>query len=194
MRIDDTVTIKEFLDNIYKRYANFSQEKIDLTIRVHNYTLAYPIMYAIPVWIKAQKILELGIGSNAISTYIFLEALKVTGGKLISCDKAYNQESYPDFDKNIWTCKNCDDMTLDYPASEFDIVMIDTDHEKEHTKKELEKFVPCLKSGGFLYMHDTDQQQVKEAVLWFLETHTDLELFYHEFAKAKPQITIYRKL
>jgi len=196
MRINDSLSIATYLQEIFQRYANFKKEKIETMDTIINYTLAYPVMYAIPVWIKAQKILELGIGSNALSTYIFYEALKITGGKLISVDidPSLNYEKFPEFDKNIWTCMNCNDMILDFSQSEFDIIMIDTDHELNHTIQEMERFVPSLKSGGFLYMHDTDQDQVRRAVDYFISTHTDLELFYREPVKAKPEITIFKKL
>ena len=55
--------------------------------------------------------------------------------------------------------------------SAWDLVMIDTSHEYEHTKDELNAWIPRLNPGGYVWLHDyIGYDGVKKAVDEFVET------------------------
>ena len=49
-------------------------------------------------------------------------------------------------------------IELNFILDEIDILFIDTVHTFGHTKKELEKFIPLMNSGGIIIMHDTNNK------------------------------------
>ena len=194
----EKITLEEHFVSLYDAYASFKQERIDGMIAVSNFTKCYKLMYGIPVGIRAKWILELGVGSNAFSTYIFLEALKVTDGKLISIDinPSYGYGNHPEYDRNRWNFV-CADSTnyssVGIDKGGFDILMIDSSHQIEYTRKELDKYVPLLRMNGFLYVHDTNEDGVRIPLLEFMQNNPNaLQPFYVEDAPA--QMTILRKI
>ena len=157
---------------------------------------SFQLVYQLCLMINAKRILELGLGSEGLSTYIFIQALRETGGKLITVEKReefnYNYGHFNTYDRNIWTLIHGDDleMTFDEP---FDMIMIDTDHEEGHTEKELAKYHPLLKKGGYLFLHDTELPGVINPMNRFMLNHPqEYELVYTE--NWYPQLSVLRKV
>ena len=56
---------------------------------------------------------------------------------------------------DLWSFVQGDDLTLELPVTEFDVLFIDTSHFYAHTLTELRRFVPLVKPGGTVLLHDT---------------------------------------
>jgi len=103
-------------------------------------------------------VLELGTrGGN--STAAFLAAAEQVDGHVWSVD-VVNPRT-PDWwlETGRWSLHVGDDMAA--AAAEFappvvDVLFIDTSHYYEHTLAELEAFVPRVRPGGVVLMHDTE--------------------------------------
>jgi predicted O-methyltransferase YrrM len=106
-------------------------------------------------------VLELGVRSGN-STSAFLLAVDEVRGHLWSAD--VNTPGVPGWWWSYprWTCRIGDDcnpaVAVDLPA-EVDVLFIDTSHHYEHTLNELRLYVPRVKSGGVVLMHDTELEQ-----------------------------------
>lgn len=148
------------------------------------------LMYEIPVIIRAKYILELGVGGYGISTTVFLKALEQTGGYLTSVDIDQNLkvENFPNFDRTKWSYINADDCSVKVVGA-FDIVYIDTSHQYMHTKLELYKFVPILRKGGYLFVHDTNEPEVLQALTEYMNEFSGLLEIIH-IENAIPTMTI----
>ena len=157
---------------------------------------SFQITYQICLLINAQKILELGLGSEGISTYIFIEACKSTGGKVTTVEKRtefnYDYGHFNTYDRNIWTLIHGDDMEMDF-KDQFDVIFLDTDHEEGHTDKEFAKYHPLVRTGGYLMVHDTELPGVIKPLQRFMLNH-DGEYEYSFVENWFPQLTILRKV
>lgn len=139
--------------------------------------------------LNAQHVIELGTRSG-VSTVAWLYALEKTGGKLTSIDI---DPVPPIGDYPHWVFIQSDDLNPDIVASldSADIIFIDTSHLYEQTVKELHTYLPLVKNGGVLVLHDTElampmgasfaepQYPVKKAVLEFID-ETGFEYVIHE--------------
>lgn len=128
----------------------------------------------------AKQVIELGVRSGN-STIAWLYGLEQTGGELWSVDI----DPAPPIEADRWFFIRASD--LDVAGSlpdDVDIVFIDTLHYYEHTLAELELYVPKVKPGGVVVMHDTELNQsyfppefrthefpVKSAVTEFCAAH-----------------------
>ena len=62
-----------------------------------------------------------------------------------------------------------DDLGIEIPFAEIDVLSIDTSHTYEHTLKELAKWVPKIRSGGVVLLHDTiSHPTVVSAIKYFI--------------------------
>jgi len=109
--------------------------------------------------LKAQIILELGVREGE-STKAFLEACKTTGGKVISIDI---QDCHTVSEDLNWQFIQSDDLDIGWDK-DIDLLFIDTSHDYGQTLAELEKFIPFVKRGGVILMHDTDNKEVRQAI------------------------------
>lgn len=110
---------------------------------------------------KAQVVIELGVNTGE-STVALLEAVAATGGKLYSVDiiprprteamlKSYGLTGPWEF-----TVANDLDYVKTWPKDRFaDMVFVDTSHEYQQTKAEIELYEPILRPGGIMVFHDT---------------------------------------
>jgi predicted O-methyltransferase YrrM len=98
-------------------------------------------------------VVELGVRSGN-STAAFLAAVDEHGGHVYSVDCCRPQVSW--FGHPQWTFRLGDDMTLVDDAPDCDVLFIDTSHHYRHTLAELEAFVPKVRPGGVVLMHDTE--------------------------------------
>jgi len=142
--------------------------------------LHLPKMVDLVRTLNAQHVIELGTRTG-VSTIAWLHALEATGGRLTSVD-IDERPAIGDHDR--WTFiqgDDCSDAVLDQlePA---DIVFIDTSHLYAHTVRELAAYLPLVRSGGLICLHDTELPipegapprplyPVKKAVTEFVQRH-----------------------
>jgi predicted O-methyltransferase YrrM len=60
--------------------------------------------------------------------------------------------------------------------SELDMLLVDADHSYEMVKKDLGVYVPKIKAGGLLLLHDAQEQSVQRALDEYLSRHHLLHL------------------
>lgn len=121
----------------------------------------YLTLYSIVLGMEAKNVLELGAG---FSTQTILEALKHTGGKLVTCDvrdlkDTGNPDELHSMYASSWTYLQGDTReTLQTLPTEtrFDVVLHDGSHEWRVVYKDLRKILPRIKQNGILLVHDTE--------------------------------------
>lgn len=114
-------------------------------------------------------IIELGV-RNGKSTASFLAGIAAPGGHLWSVD--VNDPVVPEEWHSLvyWHFLKADDRSEEARAwlpESCDILFIDTDHTLKGTLRELELYVPRVRPGGIVLMHDTE-----------LESDTEPSRFY----------------
>lgn len=129
--------------------------------------------------LKSETVIELGT-RGGVSTVAWLYGLE-GHGHLWSVDIS----APPKLSYDNWTFVRGDDCSpdvLDQLPSEADVVFIDTSHAYEHTLRELDLYVPRVKPGGRVLLHDTELEApdgfadgppfpVKKAVEEFCTAH-----------------------
>jgi len=121
------------------------------------------LLYEIALESKPDNILELGVGTKGQSTQIFLSALEENeNGRLFSIDINVRRSIYERIEDRFgkyWTMIIGDSHSQivynQVKDIKFDLIFIDGDHSYEGVKKDFEMYVPLLKDGGLLLMHDT---------------------------------------
>jgi len=118
------------------------------------------LLYAIPILLKAETILELGV-RQGISTIALLTACRRMKGELVSididpCEEAKQKIKALELDK-FWTFTQMDDREWLKHADDysFELIFIDTDHNYEHMMTELVQCDKCLEKNGVMLVHDT---------------------------------------
>lgn len=115
---------------------------------------------------RLSPVLELGVGPGE-STVAHCLAARDIGGRVVSVDlrDAFGVRARIGALglSDVWTFHEMDDLDLpwDEPIGHL---FIDTSHEYEHTRLELEKFEPLVRPGGFITLHDTEMAPVQRAV------------------------------
>ena len=113
-------------------------------------------LYMLTVEFNLKKILELGTRTGE-STIALLEAAKEIGGNVTSIDidpcleakKLITNTNLEDH----WNFIQGNDLSIQW-NKEIDHLFIDTSHTYEQTIAELTKFVPFVKPGGIITLHD----------------------------------------
>jgi predicted O-methyltransferase YrrM len=133
------------LSEEYQRRLGIYSDVQDCMKRYHATAAAYP----------AVAVLELGVATGN-STSAFLAAAEATGGHVWSVDLVWNPLA-PQWwkDSGYWTLFVGDDLQVQLPDRQFDVVYIDTSHTFDHTLAELHRFVPMVAPGGTVLLHDT---------------------------------------
>lgn len=129
--------------------------------------------------VKATHVIELGTRTG-VSTIAWLYALQGRG-RLTSVDI---DEQPPIGDYDHWTFIQGDDMdpAVQAQLAPAEIVFIDTSHYYDHTKAELAAYLPFVKPGGRMVLHDTQLRRpggsparplfpVRTAVVEFVTEH-----------------------
>lgn len=101
---------------------------------------------------EAKEVFEFGAG---YSSYVILEALKKTGGKLTSCDVRKDSEIGVEINNPEWNFIQNDSRHIDIEGS-FDVVLHDGSHKPEIVEKDLKKIIPFMKKDSLLLIHDTE--------------------------------------
>lgn len=118
----------------------------------------YLTLYSLVLGLEAKKVFEFGSG---FSSKTILEALKKTGGELITNDMRSITEtgnSEQDLKENPnW--KYLQGKSLDVLKNEkttgFDLVLHDGSHNVGVVYKDLRKIIPRVKKNGLILVHDT---------------------------------------
>ncbi len=132
-----------------------------ITEKKGGFALHNLFLYNLILGMETKNALELGAG---FSTRTTLEALRITGGKLITCDMrdlkdTGNSEELRDMFKDVWTYLRGDTRTtLAMLPKErvFDVVLHDGSHEWRVVYQDLRKILPRIKQNGILLVHDTE--------------------------------------
>lgn len=99
-------------------------------------------------------VIELGVRSGN-STAAFLAAVTEHSGHVFSCD--IHRPRVPWDGHEQWTFHEGDDLVLcDELPDGIDVLFIDTSHFYDQTCAELELYVPKVKPGGVVLLHDTE--------------------------------------
>lgn len=101
-------------------------------------------------------IIELGTRTGE-STSAFLAGAAATGGHVWSVDMAPSTQEWKL--SGLWDFRLADDTSDDtagWLPDECDILFIDTSHRYAHTLVELGMYVPRVKPGGMVLMHDVE--------------------------------------
>lgn len=108
--------------------------------------LRYPKVY----------VLELGVRSGN-STSAWLSAAEENGGHVWSMDTEPPAVPAHWHQSPLWTFVQGDDLSADIWLEQFtfDIVFIDTIHTYAHTLAELGRYVPQVRPGGSMFLHDS---------------------------------------
>jgi len=127
---------------------------------------------------KYKRVLELGTGYGH-STIILLVAVAMNRGKLITND--VKEIHMLDTWVKIYDCQfllksliyNCgSDLNLNF-RKKFDMIFLDTNHNYEHTKKELAKF---SKLSDVIFCHDYTLGGVSRPIHEFLKENPEWKL------------------
>lgn len=103
-------------------------------------------------------IVEFGV-RNGNSTFALMAAATDISGSLISVDISDCVNVKNRLDKQFtakWTLYKANDLNLNLRIPVIDVLFIDTNHEYEHTIKELVKTIPLMNKNGIIMMHDTN--------------------------------------
>ena len=105
----------------------------------------------------AKRIIELGVRSGN-STTAFLAAVEESGGHLWSVDIV--QPRVPWWGHSQWTVLVGDDLDLEeFLPGDVDVLFIDTSHHYVQTQAELELYVPKVRKGGVVLLHDVELER-----------------------------------
>lgn len=122
----------------------------------HDITEQMPVLYN-AACARDVKVIELGVRSGN-STAAFLAAAQAWNGEVWSVDVAI--PAVPGYWHSLpyWHLLVADDTAPEAVAScpdDADVLFIDTSHYYDHTMAELRLYVPKVRPGGTVLMHDT---------------------------------------
>ncbi|OHB24572.1 MAG: hypothetical protein A2542_03170 [Parcubacteria group bacterium RIFOXYD2_FULL_52_8] len=118
----------------------------------------YLLLYTLVLGLEAKKVLEFGSGFSSI---VILEALRHTGGRLISTDMrpVSNTGMSPEeiAEHPEWTYLEGNSLTTIPVLKEtgFDLVLHDGSHEWRVVLRDLKRIIPRMKQDGLILVHDT---------------------------------------
>jgi hypothetical protein len=124
----------------------------------------YPEYLDILFWLcvnsQAKRIIEIGAGHTTIP---LLLAARRNGGRVFSIDIGAVDNlvksvwKFPYSGGDIWDYKfNIDSITMGrlWVGGQADFIYLDTTHDYERTKEEINIWIPHLKIGGWMVFHD----------------------------------------
>lgn len=153
------------------------------------------VLYSLVVGSEAKTILEIGVGQ---STYILTAAANKSEGQLYSIDLKWGAHLrlFPEGDgvlekepRHHFIESNSLDVKWDKP---IDFFFLDSGHTYDLTLAELKKYMPYVRKGGFVGVHDTREEWVdcRRALFDFIK---DKPLERKEFTNQNG-FTILRKI
>lgn len=111
--------------------------------------------------LDAANVIELGVRTG-VSTIGWLYGLASTGGWLYSVDVHPHKSPLVSDVSNGWTFVLGNDLDANVVSQlpdVVDIVFIDTSHTYDQTLAELALYVPRVREGGRVYLHDTELER-----------------------------------
>ena len=81
------------------------------------------------------------------------------------------KENLKDFSDRFVLIKQDSSEAAKEITEELDFVLIDGDHSKEGIEADLEAYYPLIKSGGYVFIHDTNAISVMDGIKAFKEKH-----------------------
>ncbi len=135
------------------------------------------------------QVIELGVRTGN-STSAFLAAVEQHGGHLWSVDIVQPDVPWEWLDHPSWTLTIGDDIQVaDQLPDGVDVLFIDTSHFYNATVRELRTYVPKVRYGGVVLMHDTEmsRQHPKEPIY---PVHAAIEKYvkrFHRGPKLRPE-------
>ena len=122
----------------------------------HEHGVSAAAMYELVVALNAKAVLELGTRMGK-STGILLVALERTGGHLYSMDiNDCDVSTYVPGGASPQLTKIVSDDRLYAWDIPVDMVLIDSSHLYDHTKEQMTKYWPHVKTPGVMVLSDTD--------------------------------------
>src|SRR6185437_1352771 len=106
-------------------------------------------------------IAELGVRAGN-SAACFLAAAEDSGGEVWSVDIMPAQVPPHWHDLDRWHFLQADDISgqaQEWLPAALDVLFIDTSHQYDHTLAELGLYVPRVRPGGIVLLHDTEWEQ-----------------------------------
>jgi predicted O-methyltransferase YrrM len=119
-----------------------------------------PIFVGLCEQLDAKKVIELGV-RGGVSTVAWLYGLARTGGHLWGVDVSSGFGWDGDF--TFIQGSDTDPEVLAQLPESVDIVFIDTSHHYDHTIQELALYLPRVRPGGRMVLHDTEVERPDEA-------------------------------
>ncbi len=116
-------------------------------------------LFALSYGIGAKVVFEIGVRDGE-STVSFLQAVKKTGGVVISldinpCEKARKRISKLRLeDYWIFVRENSNDYVSKYAGWPVDVLFIDGEHTRKQCEKDFNNYVPFVKRNGLIIFHD----------------------------------------
>jgi len=130
-------------------------------------------IYEIVLESEPKHVLEIGVGTTAQSTRTILSALEENKeGILVSVDSRDGTRHVDEKLQEYWKLVAGDSHDEDVlnKVKEitpiYDLLMIDGDHTYEGVKKDFEIYVPLVKKGGLILMHDITNNQCGVPKFW----------------------------
>lgn len=114
--------------------------------------------------LDAKRVIELGV-RDGNSTVAWLYGLDKTEGHLWSVDP--DGRAVGTIPDDRWTFVygyDTDQAVIDQLPTQVDVVFIDTTHYYQHTLDELELYVPRVRPGGRVLLHDTELEMPDGAI------------------------------
>jgi predicted O-methyltransferase YrrM len=121
-----------------------------------------PRLYAETCRYTAPQVVELGVRSGN-STCAFLAAVETVGGHVWSVDPDRAHVPPHWFDSDLWTFVQADDLKVVDEAPACDVLFVDTTHAWRQTLDELWNYVPKVRAGGVVLLHDTELERPEAA-------------------------------
>lgn len=127
--------------------------------RAHRTGLAphYLTLYSLVIGMGAQRVFEFGTGE---SSQVLIEALKQTGGRLITCSpdapvipRDGREHGYPGL-WATWPMLSSEVFKELGPMDVFDLVLHDGSHSADVLAADLEGILPRVRHGGLVLIHD----------------------------------------
>jgi predicted O-methyltransferase YrrM len=106
------------------------------------------------------RVIELGVRSGN-STAAFLAGVEEHAGHVYSVDVVRPRVPWRLHPQ--WSFILGDDLEVADRIPRCDVLFIDTSHHYEHTLAELDAYVPKVKPGGVVLLHDTELEQPEGA-------------------------------
>jgi predicted O-methyltransferase YrrM len=136
--------------------VSLSQEYQARAAQKHDITEQLPLLYSAACQPGA-RVIELGVRKGN-STAAFLAAADAWDGEVWSVDVMEPQVPFSWTILPFWHVCVADDLSpeaLAFCPAVVDVLFIDTSHYYEQTLAELRAYVPRVRSGGVVLLHDT---------------------------------------